>query len=618
MSMKYISLLALVVANLSYGNSNVESAKKFHSWLGQNESYFTSCEPKKNNDHYRLCDGTLVSQKKIIKLFSLTSKELIDEIKSEGIKIEVYCKAGVKKTFKTCLENIEREGFKKNKDLEGQYKPLENTILLRSHANRGSLIHEYIHYLQYKNTKKVRGKRYKYERVQVEKALVDRMDEIISTVQSLEKKGVSKKQLSHYMEEMILVSTQLKNFAKWQDLIDERNIFLLYKNFGSEFGVRSEDLSLVNKNLNFLCNNPEYKSLKGKKECYKLKPEKVDYKAAVLEVIEELRPKKEVSKSKEIINAFYDGVPVNKEKSLKGKIRNISNYIFREYKVVSDNSISSRKDKDNILPDTVITGRHGHCVGLSTLYLLAAQKINVEAYLVRIPEHVFVRFCQGAECVDVETLRAGELVSKEFYVSNGYMSDKQIEGTSYYTSLKGAKKLKSSLYLSLGYIANESKQYGLSELLYKKSIDNDRSFADGYLNLASVYSLTGQTRQARTYLNIAQKINPKHLPTMINTSALEWRAGNKKKALSILLKAQEINPFDIKIYKMRADFMKLDKNSRKEFENLLMVSNIKPKSCWSHKRALEVSKSLKVIKFKKELSYLEDAQVKHCNKSDKK
>ena len=193
--------------------------------------------------------------------------ELVDFIKNKNIKLEIMCKEDSGTTFKNwCSTEFSRKFFKEVTSLHGQYIPNENTIALAGDSNFGSLIHEYIHYLQYQNTNKVFDHIYKKERIDVQNDIIKGFDTIIADVQILEKQK-NKEAAKPLLKYVLSFSDILQKFGFWQKLIDERNIFLVYTKFSKELGIASEDVALAKKNIGFLCKDEKIKSLLSKEEC---------------------------------------------------------------------------------------------------------------------------------------------------------------------------------------------------------------------------------------------------------------------------------------------------------------------------------------------------------------
>lgn len=611
--MKFLipALAAVLCASALAVGPSLEKSAKFQAWLKSNEKDWAKKSVSREGEEFNLIDNTRVSLEELKTLFALEPVELAAKIKDKGVKIDVLCAPGGRQTFKSlCSNDFDWPGFKKNSSLQGQFKPLQNTILLRSSALKGSLVHEYIHYLQYHNKQKVFGRRYKAERVRVEKALIKDMDKIVD--RSRNEASKAKPDRRALFKDMGALSQSLASFGKWQDLIDERGIFLLYLKYGGLIGAGKADIALARKNMGFICGRKDLKKLLPKEQCQgrfvSVEPEKSGYFAAIKDVIEEVRPKPDLS----LVEKFIKGAPDAPNGGVAEKTKVLSRYIFKEWKIAPDVARASRKNQDNILPDTVLKGKRGHCVGLSALYLLGFEKWGVDAFLTRTPKHVLVSVCESKKCLNIETLEKGKVVSDAFYVKNGYMSQTQADAGVYLKKEGGGKKLKSSLYLSLGYIAASAGQTSVAELLYKKAVDNDRSFAQAYSNLSALYARTNNPIRAKAYGEIALKVNPVHVPGMVNKSVLLWKKGKIKEALSQLKKAQKINPLAAEIFQTRAAFMREKGDKQKQFENLLVLSLMQSGNCSSHSKLMRLKGQVDVSKVEEDFKQVQATYQKHC------
>ena len=259
-------------------NPAITKAETFLSWLNENKTYFATCTPKKNKETIELCDGTRIETALAKKLFKMNSTTLIQFIKNKKIKLEILCqKKRKEETFKKwCKPNVNNSFFKEVSALHGQYIPYSNTIALHSDAYIGSLVHEFFHYLQYKNSNKILGHIYKNERIAIQAELIAVFDQLIAENQILRpplKSGeVSAVQMrvdeaKKSIEKAQKLSDVLQKFGYWQKLIDERNLFLTFIQFGSELGIAPDDVELAHKNMKFLCRDSEFKSLFPSTEC---------------------------------------------------------------------------------------------------------------------------------------------------------------------------------------------------------------------------------------------------------------------------------------------------------------------------------------------------------------
>ena len=558
----------------------------FFNWLNDHKEEFIQCVPKQEEGHYRLCDNTIIDKELIKSLFKKTPEELYQYITNEKIKIIVYCKNKAKSNFaRYCIE----PNSNKMDKLHGKFLPEENTILLQSDASKGDLIHEFIHYLQFKNSNLVHGKRYKAERVEIQKVLVEKMDEAIEK----SKLAKSQQEIIPLVQSVKEASNQLVQFSYWQDIIDERNIFLLYLNYGHEFGVAEEDLALAKKNMGFICAREKFPL----SQCEVIKLSSSKYFEGIMELLKEIRPKVD----DKLIKDFIKNAPaIDPTLSLEKKIFIINNYIFKQYKMVPDTSFRSINQLDNILPDSTLKRMRAHCLGLSILYLLIAEKINIEAYLVRVPSHVFVRICEKSKCHNIETLRKGEIVEDSYFIENLFITENSIKNDIYLKNLDSVKEIFASIYLGLGYIAGANRQNELAELFYKKAIDNSRGFAEAYSNLSAIYAAQGKMTQARVYSEIALKINPDLTPAIINLGAFYQNNRDLEKAISFYNKAIKLNPIAIDAYRRRAKIF-LDSGKKKEalldLEHILVVN---PNFCDIIEESIQISNDPKIKEVKKD------------------
>ncbi len=247
----FLSLILFALNGLA--EDEIKETQIFLSWLDNQKSYFSNCSPKKTDSGYELCDKTFIKKEQLIKLFKMNPDELVFFIKDEKINLKVFCKTKtIAGSFKKYCEANTQNNAQKEARLQGQFHPDTNTIDLQEDAFPGSLIHEYIHYLQYNNENKIEGKRYKFERSRLQNNLARYMENSTNKVeQALKSKDelTAKKHIAQTLE----ASGLMMKFSPWQDLIDEKNIFLLYIKFGKDFGASDDDIQLAQKNMGFIC-----------------------------------------------------------------------------------------------------------------------------------------------------------------------------------------------------------------------------------------------------------------------------------------------------------------------------------------------------------------------------
>lgn len=99
------------------------------------------------------------------------------------------------------------------------------------------------------------------------------------------------------------------------------------------------------------------------------------------------------------------------------KIRAINHFIFEEmgFRFPPHSSYAKDVDLYTFLP-SVLDSRRGVCLGVSILYICLAQRLNLELQMVTPPGHIFVRWGQGDEVINIETTARGVHLPDEKYL----------------------------------------------------------------------------------------------------------------------------------------------------------------------------------------------------------
>ena len=250
-------------------------AKAFLNWLETQQSYFGECKINQDHDAIRLCDETLLSHKEMQRLFTLNNTQLISELQKQNVKIEIVC---TQSSDVNCIAESTNPLFKKMGSLHGLYVARDNTIYIRSGATVGVIIHEYIHYLQSKNTQPVLGHQYKIEKNKVIDQLNILLDEMVIEIKQIAKTAQDSKlsqaetdakthRMKSLTQDFLRLNDQLMRFSRWQDLIDEREIFKLFIAYEKDWKIAQADMDLVAKNMGFICQRNDLLNVIADQEC---------------------------------------------------------------------------------------------------------------------------------------------------------------------------------------------------------------------------------------------------------------------------------------------------------------------------------------------------------------
>jgi tetratricopeptide (TPR) repeat protein len=99
------------------------------------------------------------------------------------------------------------------------------------------------------------------------------------------------------------------------------------------------------------------------------------------------------------------------------KIQAINRFIFEEmgFRFPPHSTYAKDVDLYTFLP-SVLDSRRGVCLGVSTLYLCLAQRLNLNLEIVTPPGHIYVRWRQGNREINIETTARGIDVPSEEYL----------------------------------------------------------------------------------------------------------------------------------------------------------------------------------------------------------
>ncbi len=108
---------------------------------------------------------------------------------------------------------------------------------------------------------------------------------------------------------------------------------------------------------------------------------------------------------------------LSKEPTDLEKIKEINRYIFQEMQFRFPPHSLYAKDIDlyTFLP-SVLDSRHGVCLGVSILYLCLAQRLDLPLEVITPPGHIYVRYRDGDNIINIETTARGINTPSEVYL----------------------------------------------------------------------------------------------------------------------------------------------------------------------------------------------------------
>jgi regulator of sirC expression with transglutaminase-like and TPR domain len=207
------------------------------------------------------------------------------------------------------------------------------------------------------------------------------------------------------------------------------------------------------------------------------------------------------------------------EKRVRGKsgheiVAALNRLVFEELgfqREVQDDSI------ELMLLPYVVKNKRGSCLGLAALYLVIAERLDLEVRGILVPRHFFLRYRQR----NIELLRQGEAMPDEWYRKTWRVPEKAAA----YLRPLAEKELLAVFWFNMGNAYRVRGDHHRAKKIYQRVIGSFPEFAEAYANLGLLFQLQKDYPSAkRAYLR-AQARQP-DLPGLAeNIQALKTNPG---------------------------------------------------------------------------------------------
>ncbi|MEN9343609.1 MAG: hypothetical protein RLZZ453_396 [Chlamydiota bacterium] len=108
---------------------------------------------------------------------------------------------------------------------------------------------------------------------------------------------------------------------------------------------------------------------------------------------------------------------LSKKASHQEKMKEINHFIFHEmqFRFPPQSAHAADIDLYTFLP-SVLDGRQGVCLGVSILYLCLSQRLDLPLEIITPPGHIYVRYNNGKELINIETTARGINTPSDMYL----------------------------------------------------------------------------------------------------------------------------------------------------------------------------------------------------------
>ncbi len=215
---------------------------------------------------------------------------------------------------------------------------------------------------------------------------------------------------------------------------------------------------------------------------------------------------------------------------------------------------------EGLLPADVLSGRRGTCVGLTGVYLALGGFLDLPVAAVSAPNHMFVRFDDGHDVLNVELLQDGKILDDDWYVHNYKIPVSSVSSGVFLRSLAETEFL-GYVYASLGALYSKSGDFSNSQVLYEAALRSTSRLPIAYYNLGNDLVAQARYSQAIDAFDEALDLYPTDIFAFNNRGIALCRLGKTRRARKDFLAALELDP---SFTQARANLSNLRCNSRKD------------------------------------------------------
>ena len=191
------------------------------------------------------------------------------------------------------------------------------------------------------------------------------------------------------------------------------------------------------------------------------------------------------------------------------------------------------RDPCNLLPSAVLARKEGYCVGIAAIYLALAERLDLPIHAVAIPTHVYLRYDDGRNRIDIETLAMGAPVPEGLPAG---------QSASPFPRDLGTDQFLAQVHNNLGVVHSERSDHARAAAEYRKAIARDPELSSAWYNWGNDLLVAGEHRAAIRKLDEALRLYPADTWALNNRGRAFWALGMTSKARKDFEAAIAIDP----------------------------------------------------------------------------
>ncbi|RME86083.1 MAG: tetratricopeptide repeat protein, partial [Planctomycetota bacterium] len=235
------------------------------------------------------------------------------------------------------------------------------------------------------------------------------------------------------------------------------------------------------------------------------------------------------------------------KKRIEGKkkdgkiIKTLNSFIFAELGFQPDSSPDKQHQIQNLMIHKILESKKAYCLGLSALYLLFSEILNLPIYGVSVPGHFFVRYERENFSQNIETTQKGKSLSDSYYIKKYKISDDLLDRGVYLSNLEPKEVVveflnnRGNYFYRLGNLEKAEADFNLA-------LAHSLNFIPAYGSKGFIALRKGALKEARNYFKEALEINPFYGMALLGMGEIYLKLNHLKKAEEYFQRLVELEP----------------------------------------------------------------------------
>jgi len=187
--------------------------------------------------------------------------------------------------------------------------------------------------------------------------------------------------------------------------------------------------------------------------------------------------------------------------------------------------------------DRVLDERRGNCLGLSLLYLCAAERLGLALHMLSFPNHALIRYDDGKEQFNVEPSWGGPT-----FVDDDYMKQRFGPPRGIGWSVLSKPQTMTMLYADVGAILGEHKRVAEATECFVRAVEINPDSGMAYYNWGNVLAAQGQHALACEKYSRTTQLHPTFVDAYNNWGASLHKMGEREWAADKFATAAKLSP----------------------------------------------------------------------------